>query len=120
MNKNYWKDNNLVKPDSFIVCAANRVGIRGDTVFYRPTKDQENDDTITWRIVLGARHFDERMREQIAAAEGRLFWNPSQQGFIDQFGFFYNREEAWAIAEKNGQIKKEVSTPGTLYSESLY
>jgi hypothetical protein len=41
-------------------------------------------------------------------------------GFIDQHGRYYNRQDAWRIAEKNGQILKEVSIAGTLYSENLY
>lgn len=41
-------------------------------------------------------------------------------GFIDQHGRYYNRQDAWKIAERNGQILKEVSIEGTLYSENLY
>ena len=65
---------------------------------------------------------DDIMREQIKVAEGLKHWQNGggEQGFVDQYGRFYTREEAWVIAEKNGQIKNHVSTPGTLYSECLY
>jgi hypothetical protein len=43
-----------------------------------------------------------------------------EEGFIDQFGDWLDRKEAWKIAEDQGQIRREVSTPGTLYSENLY
>jgi hypothetical protein len=31
-----------------------------------------------------------------------------------------HREDAWKIAEKEGQIRRKVSSDGTLYSENLY
>jgi hypothetical protein len=75
----------------------------------------------TGRIITGARHYDKIMREQINASEGITFWKPScEQGFIDQFGDFLNRKDAWRIAENEGQIRREVSSAGTLYSENLY
>lgn len=56
-----------------------------------------------------------------------------EQGFVDQFGKFYNRTEAWKIADKNGQIlrptgwekipnprKANVGDDGCLFSENLY
>ena len=48
----------------------------------------------------------------------------SEQGFIDRFGKFHNREEAWKIAEPAGQIRRRVGgdtiNGGTLFSENLY
>jgi len=75
---------------------------------------------VTGRIITGARHFDKIMRAQIKAADGMKNWRSAAQGFIDQFGDFLNREEAWKIAEDQGQIRRQVSTPGTLFSENLY
>lgn len=72
------------------------------------------------RIITGARHFDKIMRSQMESTEGISWWKSGDQGFIDQFGDFINREEAWIIAMDRGQICREVSTPGTLYSENLY
>lgn len=46
------------------------------------------------------------------------------QGFIDQFGAFMSRTEAWKVAEAAGQIIRRVDGDavdgGTLYSENLY
>lgn len=72
------------------------------------------------RIITGARHFDKVMRQQMEASEGLAWWRSCEQGFIDQFGDFINRSEAWKIAEDQKQILMEVSAPGTLYSENLY
>lgn len=73
------------------------------------------------RIVTGARHYDGVMRQQIAAAEGHAWWRGCEQGFIDQFGDFLTREEAWEVAKERGQIRRPVDTsPGWLFSEHLY
>lgn len=77
-----------------------------------------NKHKETGTIFCGARHFDNPMRGQIKAA-GYKFTG-YEQGFIDQFGRFYDRKEAWIIAEKNGQIKRISGTKGTLYSEDIY
>lgn len=91
-----------MKDDSVIVCAAMR--------------HQE-----TGRILVGVRHYCPLMRAQIEASEGVKHWKGKcDQGFVDQYGNFLDRKEAWVIAEKNGQIKREVAPKGTLYSENLY
>lgn len=95
----YWKDNNIEKPPSRIVCAAMR-------------KDG--------RIITGARHYDKVMREQMEASEGLVWWRTCEQGFINQFGEFLTREEAWEIANTNGQIIRESTIDGMLFSECLY
>lgn len=70
-------------------------------------------------IVCGPRHFDMRMRDTIQAL--RLTVKGSTQGFVDQFGDFYTREAAWEIAEREGQIRRDLSCgTGVLYSEHLY
>lgn len=101
----------------FIVCAANR------------NKNGE--------IAVGPRHLSPTMVEQILRAlpknsteeeqeELRLLWLTAEQGFIDQFGTFYTREEAWVIAKENGQIARFVGgdnhdrDKGRLFSENLY
>ena len=92
-----------------IVCAANRL----------------NDG----RIVVGARHWDDHMHRQLndhMRSTGKvseiILIRGEEQGFIDQFGEFYTRVEAWAIAEREGQIIWR--GPGCdgpdLYSENLY
>ncbi len=72
------------------------------------------------RIITGARHFDKIMRAQMEASEGIKWWKSCAQGFIDQFGDFLDRKEAWKIASQRRQIRKRVSCAGTLYSENLY
>jgi hypothetical protein len=72
------------------------------------------------RIVTGARHFDKVMRNQMEASEGVKWWKDCEQGFIDQFGDFLNRDEAWIVAEEQEQIRRDVGTTGHLYSENLY
>lgn len=95
-----------------IVCAANRIG--------------------NGQVVLGARHFDGLMRMAIESRHQinpNEDWRPSEQGFVDQHGVFYTREDAWIIACKENQIKDYVGSQSPedngiygakLYSENLY
>jgi hypothetical protein len=91
-------------PVRVVVCAANKYG---DKVF------------------LGARHFDERMREsmeffdipKLRKAVGEV------QGFIDQWGVFMDRKEAYQVALEAGQInvRRPKSIPAEkLFSEDIY
>lgn len=75
---------------------------------------------VSGRIITGARHFDKIMREQINASEGIASWRGSPQGFIDQFGDFLDRKEAWIVAVDQNQLHRKVDVPGTLFSENLY
>ena len=99
MKEDYWTKNGLVKPQEVIVCAANR------------------KDGI---IFCGARHCDSIMRKQAEAASMKL--TAAEQGFINQFGEFRTREEAFAIVLYNKQpfnIKRNGSS-FELFSEGLY
>ena len=74
-------------------------------------------------IVLGARHFDRMMHSAIDNLPIRV--NPSEweQGFIDQWGRFYNREHAMDVVRWNGQpfdIERNGGYGDKLYSEGLY
>lgn len=97
----YWKDNNIEKPQQVVVCAACR---NGDI------------------IIAGARHFDKVMRSQIVAMG--VSWAGCEEGFIDQFGDFLTREEAMIIAIAAGQkvdVKRGCGgDKEVLYSEGLY
>lgn len=74
--------------------------------------------TAGW-IVVSARHFDALMRDQLNST-GRDF-KGCEQGFIDNHGQFWNREDAWDIAECCCQIKRDLPCGGgVLYSEHLY
>lgn len=88
--------------DARIVCAA---------IQHKETKE----------IIVGPRHYDSTMRNQIEKFGGVQKWRANaDQGFIDQFGRFIDRKVSWLIAESQGQIIQECSVPGTLYSENLY
>lgn len=75
-------------------------------------------------IIAGARHFDSVMHRQIAAIDPEKRPRHWEQGFIDQFGVFMNRQEAMQVALAAGQpVDIERGCGGdktTLYSEGLY
>lgn len=87
-----------------IVCAANRY------------KDY---------ILLGPRHWSDMMymassvvdQDLLHEYAGELY---EEQGFIDQFGNYLTREEAWVIAMAAGQVIHDIGPTGTLFSEHLY
>ncbi len=70
--------------------------------------------------MCGARHCDSVMRGQFKAIGQK--YSPENEGFIDQFGVFMTREEAWVVANEAGQITRRVGGDGRgrLYSENLY
>jgi hypothetical protein len=88
----------------------------------------------TKEIAVGVNHFCPIMRQNINGliAERRVegsntigtysaMWYQGEQGFIDQHGKFYDREEAWAIADTNGQIIGDKDwRAGFLHPEHLY
>lgn len=100
--------------DPIIVCAANRFKLEEDSGF-----------DLDYVVLVGPRHWDETMHHQYdnldITLEENIDRSTEEQGFIDQFGKFYNRKEAYLIAENQGQIKHKVGGPrGTLFSEHLY
>ncbi len=104
MNKN-----DIIDLPRRIVCAANR--------------DKSG------AVILGARHWDQTMHAAFAIwreAKNHVTRDMRfiEQGFIDQYGAFLNRQEAWKVAEAAGQIIRRVggddTDGGTLYSENLY
>lgn len=87
-----------------IVCAANKLG---------------------GTILIGARHCDDIMHSvarRIYGDSTKMFFTKSEQGFIDQFCRFYNRQDAYDIVQKNGQPfnAERNAIVGELYSEGLY
>ena len=103
--RDYWEENNIEKPKQYVVCAAVRIG-----------------DVI----LCGARHWDSVMRTQAKAIEidtKKLKIRDQEQGFIDQFGDFLTRTEAFDIIEKNGIQEINYDRNGhsfKLFSEGLY
>lgn len=95
-----WKPD-YTKTPRRVVCAANRH--RGNKLL----------------IICGARHWDKLMRAQ-ANAMGHDFkaWD---QGFVDQFGDWMTREEAWIVAVDQNQVRRRCGGDGErLFSENLY
>jgi len=91
--------------EPFIVCAAN--------LFL----DWENNPVI----ITGARHWDSVMRGQYIRMKDKIIGKEVEQGFIDQFGKFYDRKEALLIARESNQVRFELDhNPKELFSEMLY
>lgn len=74
-------------------------------------------------IVTSPRHFDKVCSHTLEAlGHGVDEKIEYEQGFVDQRGRYYTREEAYLIAKENGQIRRNIITSdtGVLYSEMLY
>lgn len=69
-------------------------------------------------LIVGNRHFCPIMRMMIdnLGLDCHKHDVRTQQGFVDQWGVYMTRQEAWDIAKAAGQIK-EVFQEGVLYSE---
>ena len=85
---------------------------------------------IKWEdtIILGPRHWDMTMRRARESLKDSIskYMNPSslwEEGFIDQFGKFYNRVEAMEIVKENEQLfdyNRNGHQNDKLYSEGIY
>lgn len=80
-------------------------------------------------IACGPRHFDETMCPQVEAfikangLDDASVWGEFDQGFVDQYGKFYSREDAIQIVLNNGQNFDQERNGGGklwLFSEGLY
>jgi len=77
-------------------------------------------------LILGIRHWDHTMcRHANDIFKSDVFSNFDwDQGFVDQYGVWMDRLEAWKVAEAAGQILYrcggDTTNGGTLYSENLY
>jgi hypothetical protein len=98
----------------YIVCAAN--------VFYW------DKFPLGYLIVPGPRHFSPIMNDILNALRtehqvtGR-FYDSHKQGFIDQFGNYYTREQALQVVKMNGQnfnLRRNGCDGDELFSEGLY
>lgn len=91
-----------------IVCAANRFKLKdGGTL-----------------VIPATRHYSKDMGAVIKAVEDKLvtrFVCDDDQGFVDQYGNYWTREEAMIIATYAGQVRIERGgSEKELYSEDLY
>lgn len=86
-----------------IVCAANKHG---------------------YVVIPSARHWDTNMHNLARRIDPDYKDYEWEQGFINTWGEFLTRQEAWKVAEYNNQIVHRVGSDradgGTLYSENLY
>lgn len=79
-------------------------------------------------VIAGARHHDMVMNKVIERLGGhKAVYEACKtrpiQGFIDQFGRFYTREEAMLVARENDQIivtDEQMLSVSALHSEDLY
>ena len=76
-------------------------------------------------VIVGIRHYSQDMHYQIRnRPDGKRFENRfgDDQGFVNTWGEYLTREEAYIVAKANEQIiRPEGSHDGkTLYSECLY
>lgn len=106
-NKKWMHSNGteLVLPPRRVVCAACKL--------------------LDGTIICSPRHFDNILRTVAAHYEETdgATWSSRDkyQGFVDQWGIWMSREEAWVVAESQGQIRRPEGGPkGRLYSEHLY
>lgn len=83
-----------------------------------------NKSRVTGEIILGIRHCDQFMNSQRDRLPNKGRNADWIQGFIDKFGCFHDRQEAWKIASEANQIWRRCggddADGGTLYSENLY
>lgn len=76
-------------------------------------------------IVKGPRHYSPLMVAEIEAYGGvellkKYAGEEYEQGFVDQYGTFYDRTHAKKIAIKRGQLRYPQNCPGShLFSEGL-
>lgn len=77
-------------------------------------------------VIAGVRHWDKVMREAVKPfLDLGLITSTRkhgcEQGFVDNKGNFHTREQAWVVAQKEGQIIRDADDyVGTLFSENLY
>lgn len=73
-------------------------------------------------VVLGARHYD--MLMHVTMEKLGLEACDDEEGFVDQWGQFLTRTQAWKVAVAANQIWRraggDTADGGTLYSENLY
>lgn len=71
-------------------------------------------------VIASARHHDPVFKD-VARKLGYAPPFTGEQGFIDQFGAFLTRREAWFVAyELRKRALRDIGTVGKLFSEHLY
>jgi hypothetical protein len=106
------------------IAALRSTGAKGEAVVRDRTQRRvvcaaiRNEDG---RIVIGPRHFDRVMQRSLEMMGGQG-WAMGEQGFIDQWGKFMAREDAFIVATAAGQILEKTGNQDSneLFSEDLY
>ena len=106
---------------NYIVSAAARLKISDDLYIIPSVRHFEelfHKNNEVYKLGLQAKY------PMLSTEQIHELFIKSEQGFIDRFSKFHNREEAWKIAEPAGQIRRRVGgdtiNGGTLFSENLY
>ena len=74
-------------------------------------------------VLVGIRHYSADMHKQIdRRSDGDKFFHRGgrDQGFVDQWGVYMDRREAFDVAMKADQIINMNACTHELYSEGLY
>lgn len=71
-------------------------------------------------LIIGPRHFDKTMHDQISSRCLRGTDMDHEQGFIDQHGVFMDRKEAYIVATMANQLIRPAFQPDILFSENMY
>lgn len=114
-----------------IVTAANLVRLHQNIDYQSLTKEELISAAVDMPIVgmlIGARHNDPLMLTQkqfIASVYGKdnIVTLPTDQGFINQFGFYRNRVSAYEVVKFHGNVlrgKLDLNKYKELYSEHLH
>lgn len=92
-------------PQRRVVCAA--------------TKFQTEHGEI---VIASPRHYDKTCVTVLKELRSHAFVAEIDQGFLDQFGEFMTRKQAFLVAQEAGQIIRTCGSEhtGRLYSENLY
>lgn len=78
-------------------------------------------NTVTGQIICSPRHYDLIYHQSLTDVEKYEHWMDADQGFVNQFGKFLTRAEAWKIVLAAGQLRRHSDVDGQeLYSENLY
>ena len=87
--------------------------VRNARESFQPPEIKENriiasaNKLSTGLLLIGVRHWDFLMHETVLTLKLGGFTHDEEleeQGFIDRYGKFHNRADAWVIAEKANQI----------------
>lgn len=138
IRKQHWNENTVccvMKPKEAVKLGYDcPSGERLDEIIDELIKDKEKGKqrrvvcaalrAQSGELLLGVRHYSEDMISQInKRSDGPKFFCSSgdNQGFVDQYGKYMTRSEAYKVAKEAGQIINQKACVGDeLYSEGLY